>query len=74
MMPLMSLSRIKLMQSDELKIGQVLEMKKPHPCGSTEWEVIRLGADVKIRCLGCDRVVMLERIKLIKRIKRVKSE
>ena len=70
----MSLSRIKLMQSDELKIGQVLEMKKPHPCGSTEWEVIRLGADVKIRCLGCDRVVMLERIKLIKRIKRVKSE
>ncbi len=62
------------MQSDELKIGQVLEMKKPHPCGSTEWEVIRLGADVKIRCLGCDRVVMLERIKLIKRIKRVKSE
>ncbi len=62
------------MQSDELKIGQVLEMKKPHPCGSTEWEVIRLGADVKIRCLGCDRVVMLERIKLIKRIKRAKSE
>ncbi len=62
------------MQSDELKIGQVLEMKKPHPCGSTEWEVIRLGADVKIRCLGCDRIVMLERIKLIKRIKRVKSE
>lgn len=62
------------MQSDELKIGQVLEMKKPHPCGATEWEVIRLGADVKIRCLGCDRVVMLERIKLIKRIKRVKSE
>lgn len=62
------------MQSDELKIGQILEMKKPHPCGSKEWEVIRLGADVKIRCLGCDRIVMLERIKLIKRVKRVKSE
>lgn len=62
------------MQSDELKIGQVLEMKKPHPCGSKEWEVVRLGADVKIKCLGCDRIVMLERIKLIKRVKRVKSE
>lgn len=62
------------MQSDELKIGQILEMKKAHPCGSKEWEVTRLGADVKIRCLGCDRIVMLERIKLIKRIKRLKSE
>lgn len=62
------------MQSDELKMGQILEMKKPHPCGSKEWEIIRLGADVKIRCMGCDRIVMIERIKLIKRVKRIKSE
>jgi len=62
------------MKSDELKLGQVLVMKKPHPCGSNEWEVIRLGADVKIRCLGCDRIVMLERIKLIKRVKKINSE
>lgn len=62
------------MKSDELKLGQVLVMKKQHPCGSDEWEVIRLGADVKIRCLGCDRIVMLERIKLIKRVKKIKSE
>ena len=62
------------MQSDELKLGQVIEMKKPHPCGSKEWEIIRLGADVKIRCLGCDRIVMLERVKLLKRIKRIKND
>jgi hypothetical protein len=62
------------MQSDELKMGQVIEMKKPHPCGSKEWEIIRLGADVKIRCLGCDRIVMLERVKLLKRIKRIKND
>lgn len=62
------------MQSDELKMGQVIEMKKPHPCGSQDWEIIRLGADVKIRCLGCDRIVMLERVKLLKRIKRIKND
>ncbi len=62
------------MQSDELKMGQVIEMKKPHPCGSKDWEIIRLGADVKIRCLGCDRIVMLERVKLLKRIKRIKND
>lgn len=62
------------MQSVELKMGQIVEMKKPHPCGSKEWEIIRLGADVKIRCIGCDRIVMIERIKLIKRIKKIKSD
>lgn len=61
------------MRSDELKISQIIEMKKQHPCGSKEWEIIRLGADVKIRCLGCDRIVMLERVKLLKRIKSLKA-
>jgi hypothetical protein len=54
-------------------VGDIITLKKKHPCGSYEWEVIRFGADVKIRCLGCDRVVMLDRPTLQKRIKRVEK-
>lgn len=42
-------------------IGSIIQMKKPHPCGSKEWEVLRLGADIKIKCCGCGRMVMLTR-------------
>ena len=44
-------------------------MKKAHPCGGSEWEVVRLGADIRIRCLTCDRRVMLSRSELAKRTK-----
>lgn len=53
-----------------LKLGDVLELKKGHPCGTNRWEVIRLGADIKLKCLGCGRVVMLPRTKVERRIKR----
>ena len=51
-------------------------MKKGHPCGSDTWEVIRLGADIKIKCTGCNRLVMLPRSKFVKDAKKVvkKSE
>ncbi|MBA5851656.1 DUF951 domain-containing protein [Clostridium sp. cel8] len=52
-------------------IGDIVEMKKGHPCGSNNWEVIRLGADIKIRCLGCGRIVMLTRSKFEKRVKKI---
>ena len=57
---------------DQIKLGSVVELKKAHPCGSKDWEVIRYGADVKLKCLGCDRVVMIDRPTLLKRIKKVK--
>jgi hypothetical protein len=44
-------------------LGDIVEMKKTHPCGSKNWEIVRLGADIKIKCLGCGRIVMLPRIK-----------
>ncbi|MBU0703638.1 MAG: DUF951 domain-containing protein [Chloroflexi bacterium] len=44
-------------------------MRKPHPCGGYEWEVIRIGADIRLRCLTCDRRVMLPRSKFEKRVK-----
>ncbi|KOA20296.1 hypothetical protein CLHOM_12920 [Clostridium homopropionicum DSM 5847] len=55
----------------EFYLGDIVETKKQHPCGSKKWEVIRLGADIKIKCLGCDRIVMLPRTKFEKSIKKI---
>ena len=53
------------------ELGDVVELKKKHPCGSMRWEITRLGADIKIKCLGCDHVVMLPRMKFNKQVKKV---
>jgi hypothetical protein len=53
----------------ELKLGDVLRLKKPHPCGSYEWVIVRLGADIGLKCLKCQHFVMLERPILERRIK-----
>ena len=55
----------------KVEIGDVLVLKKGHPCGANKWEVIRPGSDVKLRCTGCDRVVMIDRPTLLKRIKKI---
>jgi hypothetical protein len=55
----------------DLRLGDVVRLKKPHPCGSYEWEITRLGADIGLRCRGCGRRVMLVRSKAEKRIKSV---
>jgi len=55
----------------ELKLGDVLRLKKPHPCGSYDWEIVRLGADVRIKCLKCGHAVLIERDILERRIKAV---
>jgi hypothetical protein len=56
---------------DRFTLGDVVEMKKPHPCGSKQWEVTRTGADFRIRCLGCDHQVMLPRPKFEKSVKKI---
>ena len=55
----------------ELKLDDVVQMRKAHPCGSTEWRVVRLGADIGIVCLGCGRKVLLERRRLARRVKKI---
>ena len=55
----------------EYKLGSIVVMKKEHPCGTNEWEVVRLGADIKIKCVKCGRFVMLPRIEFNKKIKKV---
>ena len=55
-----------------IQIGDRLTMKKPHPCGSKEFEVLRIGVDFKIKCLGCGHVVTVARSKIEKNIRSVK--
>ena len=55
----------------EYKLGSIVMMKKEHPCGSNEWEITRVGADIKIKCLKCGRSIMLSRIDFNKKIKKV---
>ena len=50
-------------------MGDIVRMKKGHPCGSDEWEIIRVGADFKIKCAGCGRRVMLPRTKFERAVK-----
>jgi hypothetical protein len=53
----------------ELKLGDIVRLKKQHPCGGYEWIVVRLGADIGLKCLKCQRFVWLERPVLERRIK-----
>lgn len=55
----------------DVRVGDVLRMKKPHPCGSLEFDVLRVGMDFKIRCRSCGREVMLPRLKCEKNIKKI---
>ena len=58
----------------EVQVGDRLEMKKPHPCGGSRFEILRVGMDFKIRCLTCGREVMVPRGKAEKNIKKVITE
>lgn len=55
----------------KLNIGDVVELRKQHPCGNKEWEITRVGADFRIKCLKCNHQVMISRPKLEKSIKKV---
>lgn len=56
---------------ENFKLGDIVQMKKGHPCGSNEWKIIRVGADIKIECVNCKRIVMLERSKFVKAAKKI---
>lgn len=53
------------------ELGDIVKMKKQHPCGTNAWEIIRTGADIKIKCTGCGRIVMLPRSKFEKDMKSI---
>lgn len=51
-------------------LGEIIKTKKPHVCGSNEWKIVRIGADIKLECCECGRVIMLSSYELDKRIKK----
>ncbi len=55
----------------EYRLGSIVTMKKPHPCGTNEWVIIRTGADIKIKCSNCGRSVMMPRVEFNKKVKKI---
>ena len=56
---------------DTFTLGDRVILKKPHACGENLWEIVRVGADVKLKCAACGRVVMLDRLEFLKRAKKL---
>lgn len=54
-----------------LEVGQIIQLKKKHPCGSFEWEILRVGADFRLKCKGCGHQIMIPRVTVEKNIKKV---
>ncbi len=57
----------------EIQVGNVLKLKKKHPCGSQEWEVLRVGADFRLKCCGCGHQIMIARTALEKNVREIKN-
>lgn len=53
----------------DIQVGDILKMKKKHPCGSAEWEVLRIGADFRLKCAGCGHQIMIPRPKAEKNVR-----
>lgn len=58
----------------KIEVGDILNMKKSHPCGSNRWEVLRVGADFRLKCLGCGHQIMLKRTMAEKNTKSVENK
>lgn len=59
---------------EHFELHDIVQMRKPHACGSNAWTIIRTGADIKIKCNACGRIVMLDRADFIKRGKKLLSQ
>jgi len=59
------------MEAKKFDLNDIVEMKKQHPCGTNEWKIIRMGADVRIKCEGCQHSVMIPRREFEKKMKKV---
>ncbi|WP_127587538.1 DUF951 domain-containing protein [Paenibacillus koleovorans] len=59
------------MERKQFQLGDVVLMKKPHPCGTNEWEVIRMGMDIRIKCVHCKHSVLIPRLEFEKKMKKV---
>ncbi len=60
-----------MIKDAEFQIGDIVKMKKSHPCGSSEWKITRIGMDFGMKCCGCEHFVMLPRTKFVKAAKAI---
>lgn len=60
-----------MIMADKFCLGDIVEFRKEHPCGSKQWEVMRTGADFRVKCLGCSHQVMMPRPKFEKSVKKI---
>lgn len=58
----------------KLLVGDTVQLKKPHACGTNEWSIQRMGADVRIICTGCGQDLRLSRLEFMKRVRRVRTD
>ena len=56
----------------DIQVGNIVKLKKQHPCGSYEWEVLRIGADFRLKCLGCEHQIMIPRKTVEKSVKEIR--
>ena len=59
------------MDDKKIDIGTLVVMKKGHPCGANEWIIERVGADIKLKCTNCNRLIMMPRVEFNKKIKKI---
>jgi hypothetical protein len=59
------------MEEKELALNDIVEMKKPHPCGTNRWKIIRMGMDVRIKCEGCSHSVLIPRKEFSRKMKKI---
>ncbi|RVU70456.1 MULTISPECIES: DUF951 domain-containing protein [Lactobacillus] len=60
-----------MIKNDAYNLADTVQMKKPHACQKNDWEILRLGADIKLKCMGCGHVVMLPRAEFNRKVKKV---
>lgn len=63
---------LKEMRDMDLNLGDIVKLKKQHPCGSNEWEILRVGMDFRLKCLGCGHQIMLPRKQVEKNVRGVR--
>lgn len=59
------------MVDKDFQLHDIVQMKKPHPCGENRWKIIRMGMDIRIKCMGCDHSVMIPRKDFTKKLKKI---
>lgn len=58
----------------DIRLNDIIKLKKTHPCGSSEWQVLRVGADFRLKCMGCGHQIMIARRQLEKSVKEIKKD